>query len=51
MNTKYNKLFEPFTFVSGVTIDNWIIMSPVTTDSAFEMAWLRQMNISITNVD
>ncbi|MFJ7824830.1 NADH-dependent flavin oxidoreductase [Psychrobacillus sp. NPDC096623] len=36
MNSKYDKLFEPFTFASGVTIDNRIIMSPMTTDSAFE---------------
>ncbi|MGJ9460643.1 NADH-dependent flavin oxidoreductase [Oceanobacillus sp. CF4.6] len=36
MNNKYDKLFEPFTFASGATIDNRIIMSPMTTDSAFE---------------
>lgn len=36
MNTKYNKLFEPFTFASGATIDNRIIMAPMTTNSSFE---------------
>src|SRR5690625_7529282 len=36
MNTKYNALFEPFTFKSGVTIDNRLIMAPMTTNSAFE---------------
>lgn len=36
MNPQYNKLFEPFTFPSGVTIDNRIIMAPMTTNSAFE---------------
>ena len=36
MNSKYSKLFEPFTFPSGVTIDNRILMAPMTTNSAFE---------------
>ncbi|WP_313467818.1 NADH-dependent flavin oxidoreductase, partial [Carnobacterium sp.] len=36
MNPKYSKLFEPFTFSSGVTIDNRIIMAPMTTNSSFE---------------
>ena len=36
MNPKYNKLFEPFTFASGATIDNRIIMAPMTTNSSFE---------------
>lgn len=36
MNPQYNKLFEPFTFPSGVTIDNRVIMAPMTTNSAFE---------------
>ena len=36
MNPKYNKLFEPFTFPSGATIDNRIIMAPMTTNSSFE---------------
>lgn len=35
MNTKYRKLFEPFTFPSGITINNRIIMSPMTTNSSF----------------
>lgn len=36
MNSNYNKLFEPFTFASGVTIDNRVMMAPMTTNSAFE---------------
>ncbi|MBM6613813.1 NADH-dependent flavin oxidoreductase [Desemzia sp. RIT804] len=36
MNKKYEKLFEPFTFASGATIDNRIILPPMTTNSAFE---------------
>ena len=36
MKEKYNPLFEPFTFKSGVTIDNRIMMAPMTTNSAFE---------------
>lgn len=36
MNKKYNQLFEPFTFKSGVTMDNRIMMAPMTTNSAFE---------------
>ncbi|SEL22303.1 2,4-dienoyl-CoA reductase [Carnobacterium iners] len=36
MNPKYSNLFEPFTFPSGVTIDNRIVMAPMTTNSAFE---------------
>lgn len=36
MNEKYNQLFEPFTFKSGVTIDNRIVMAPMTTNSSFE---------------
>jgi 2,4-dienoyl-CoA reductase-like NADH-dependent reductase (Old Yellow Enzyme family) len=31
MNTKYEKLFEPFTFKSGVTIKNRLVMAPMTT--------------------
>ncbi|WDF50928.1 NADH-dependent flavin oxidoreductase [Paenibacillus sp. KACC 21273] len=31
MNTKYSKLFEPFTFKSGVTINNRVVMAPMTT--------------------
>ncbi|MBU5594316.1 NADH-dependent flavin oxidoreductase [Amphibacillus sp. MSJ-3] len=36
MKEKYKPLFEPFTFKSGVTIDNRIVMAPMTTNSAFE---------------
>lgn len=36
MDAKYEKLFEPFTFKSGVTVDNRILMSPMTTASSFE---------------
>lgn len=36
MNKKYKPLFEQFTFKSGVTIDNRIIMAPMTTNSSFE---------------
>ncbi|WP_017812760.1 NADH-dependent flavin oxidoreductase [Paenibacillus shenyangensis] len=31
MNTKYSKLFEPFTFKSGITINNRVVMAPMTT--------------------
>lgn len=34
MNTKYNKLFEPFTFRSGITIKNRVVMAPMTTYSS-----------------
>lgn len=36
MNKKYESLFKPFTFQSGVTIDNRILMAPMTTNSSFE---------------
>lgn len=36
MNTKYEPLFEPFTFDSGVTIDNRLLLAPMTTNSSFE---------------
>lgn len=36
MNPKYNKLFEAFTFPSGATINNRLIMAPMTTNSSFE---------------
>lgn len=36
MDTKYDQLFEPYTFKSGVTIDNRILMSPMTTGASFE---------------
>lgn len=35
MKAKYQKLFEPFTFPSGVTLDNRVIMAPMTTNSSF----------------
>jgi 2,4-dienoyl-CoA reductase-like NADH-dependent reductase (Old Yellow Enzyme family) len=31
MNTKYNQLFQPFTFKNGMTIKNRVIMAPMTT--------------------
>lgn len=36
MNPRYEKLFEPITFKSGVTFDNRIVMSPMTTNASFE---------------
>lgn len=36
MNPKYEKLFEPFTFKSGVTLDNRLLMAPMTTSASFE---------------
>ena len=36
MNPKYNQLFESFTLKSGVTLDNRLLMAPMTTNSAFE---------------
>lgn len=36
MNSKYNPLFEPFTFKSGVSIDNRLLLAPMTTKSSFE---------------
>lgn len=36
MNPNYSKLFEPFTFPSGVSINNRILMAPMTTNSSFE---------------
>lgn len=36
MNPKYNQLFESFTLKSGVTLDNRLLMSPMTTQSSFE---------------
>lgn len=36
MSQKYQKLFEPFTFKSGVTVDNRLLMAPMTTNSSFE---------------
>lgn len=36
MDPKYNQLFEPFTFKSGVTLENRLLMAPMTTNAAFE---------------
>ena len=36
MKPKYDPLFEPFTFASGVKIDNRLFMAPMTTNSSFE---------------
>ena len=36
MRKEYERLFEPFTFNSGVTLDNRILMAPMTTNSSFE---------------
>lgn len=36
MNPKYSQLFESFTLKSGVTLDNRLLMAPMTTNSAFE---------------
>ncbi|SDQ23516.1 NADH-dependent flavin oxidoreductase [Carnobacterium viridans] len=36
MKPKYDSLFEPFTFASGVKIDNRLFMAPMTTNSSFE---------------
>lgn len=35
MNKKYASLFDPFTFASGATLDNRIVMAPMTTQSSF----------------
>lgn len=36
MKKDYERLFEPFTFKSGATLDNRILMAPMTTNSSFE---------------
>ena len=36
MDSKYEQLFEPFTFKSGVTLDNRLLMAPMTTSASFE---------------
>lgn len=36
MKAKYNQLFESFTLRSGVTLDNRLLMAPMTTQSSFE---------------
>lgn len=35
MKESYQSLFEPFTFASGATIENRIVMAPMTTQSSF----------------
>lgn len=35
MNKKYTSLFEPLTFASGASLDNRIVMAPMTTQSSF----------------
>lgn len=35
MKESYQPLFEPFTFASGATIENRIVMAPMTTQSSF----------------
>lgn len=36
MDPKYEQLFEPFTFKSGGTLDNRLLMAPMTTSASFE---------------
>ncbi|PAF15747.1 NADH-dependent flavin oxidoreductase [Terribacillus saccharophilus] len=36
MNKNYTKLFEPFTFPNGASVNNRIVMAPMTTQSSFE---------------
>lgn len=36
MNPRYEKLFEPLTFKSGVTLNNRLFMAPMTTSASFE---------------
>jgi 2,4-dienoyl-CoA reductase-like NADH-dependent reductase (Old Yellow Enzyme family) len=36
LDNKYNPIFEPFTFPSGVTINNRILLAPMTTSSSDE---------------
>jgi 2,4-dienoyl-CoA reductase-like NADH-dependent reductase (Old Yellow Enzyme family) len=36
MNKKYSKFFEPLTLKSGITLNNRIVMAPMTTNSSFE---------------
>lgn len=36
MNSDYNQLFEPLQFPNGGTIENRIVMAPMTTNSSFE---------------
>lgn len=35
-SNQYDQLFESFTFKSGVSIDNRIVMAPMTSESSFE---------------
>lgn len=36
MDAKYEKLFEPITLNSGATLENRLLMSPMTTSASFE---------------
>ncbi|WP_255763896.1 hypothetical protein [Jeotgalibaca sp. MA1X17-3] len=36
MNSNYNQLFKPLHFPNGGTIENRIVMAPMTTNSSFE---------------
>ncbi|QXE03247.1 NADH-dependent flavin oxidoreductase [Terribacillus sp. DMT04] len=36
MNKSYTKLFEPYTFPNGVSVNNRVVMAPMTTQSSFE---------------
>ncbi len=36
MNPRYKQLFESFTLKSGITLDNRLMMAPMTTNSSFE---------------
>lgn len=42
MIKKYEPIFKPFTFPSGITIRNRILMAPLTTASAFENGMVTQ---------
>lgn len=36
MNKNYTELFKPFTFPNGASVNNRIVMAPMTTQSSFE---------------
>ena len=40
MKKAYEQLFEPFTFKSGVSIQNRLLMAPMTTDSSLKNGML-----------
>lgn len=42
MNSKYNQLFQPFTFKNGITIKNRVVMAPMTT-------WASNDDLTISN--